>query len=155
MQVLKCPSCVTLMQALNLFESYFLPSNKEFIITVKLYYFKVFFHSKFLWFQTCSSLIYCFFFFKWAYPPSSSSSSEMSFPKILLVMVATDVLRTGDQLCAEFLHLYTWAYYLALIELSSLFQWKYTHKEVQCTNLFIKHLLHVRVTWMGKSKTSS
>ena len=80
MRVLKCNSCVTLMQALNLFESYFFPCNIKFIISVVLYYFKVSSHSKFLCFQTFSSVIY-FFFFKWASPPASSSSSELSFPK--------------------------------------------------------------------------
>lgn len=48
---------MTLMQALNLFESYFLHYNMEFIIPVKLYYFKVSSHSKFLWLQTFSPLI--------------------------------------------------------------------------------------------------
>lgn len=48
---------MTLMQALNLFESYFRHYNMEFIIPVKLYYFKVSSHSKFLWLQTFSPLI--------------------------------------------------------------------------------------------------
>lgn len=145
MRVLKCTSCVTLMQALNLFESYFLYYNMEFIMLVKLYYFKVFFRSEFLRFQTFFPLLNCFF--KWSYPPSS----KLSFPRRLVVMMAfatTGMLSTGDKqmfLFHEFFYLCTWIQCLNLmsVHLSSL--WKCTHRQVQCTDLPIKHLLHVCV----------
>lgn len=94
MRILKFTSCVTLMQALNLFESYFLHCNMEFIISVKLYYFKCSSHSKFLWFPKFSPPI-DIFFFKGTYPPSSFS--ELSFSERLVVMVAGGVLSTGEK----------------------------------------------------------
>lgn len=152
MRVLKCTSCVTLMQALNLFESYFLHYNMEFIIPVKLYYFKVSSYSKFLWLQTFSPLI-DYFFFKWAHPPPSSS--KLSFPERLVLVVTRAVLSTREKwmlLFPDFLYLHTRAQYLGLMSSQLSPPWKYTRREVQCTNLFIQNLLHV-CFWIGGAKT--
>lgn len=86
-------------------------------------------------------------FLKWSYPPSS----KLSFPRRLVVMMAfatTGMLSTGDKqmfLFHEFFYLCTWIQCLNLmsVHLSSL--WKCTHRQVQCTDLPIKHLLHVCV----------